>query len=236
MDNISILLPIYNRSRFKRLIISNLLKLDYDLSKLEVVISDDSNTDPLFKNNEELNNFKQIVSPIQVNYIKTTKHMKIGEKRNFLVKNAKYKICANMDSDDLYLSNYLKHSLKIMKEGNYQIVTSPQMLFIYPFENWLMTGIDCGVKRMGHEATMIFTKKHFKAMQGFTSTSSQGEGTGMIDGMRDDKIGRTEIGECMVCICHQDNTINKDRFKTSQNMNINLDDFDKQLILSCLNI
>jgi hypothetical protein len=99
-----------------------------------------------------------------------------------------------------------------------------------------MTGIDCGVKRMGHEATMIFTKKHFKAMQGFTSTSSQGEGTGMIDGMKDSRIGRTEIGECMVCICHQDNTINKDRFKTSQNMNINLDDFDKQLILSCLNI
>jgi len=232
--NISILLPIYERSRFLPLIISNLLRMDYELNKLELVISDDSLKDALFKNDQELIDFKAIVKPIQVNYLRTFIHMSIGDKRNFLVKNAKYKICANMDSDDLYLSDYLKHSIEVMNKNNYQLVTSPQMLFCFPKNNFKITGIECPTKRMGHEATMIFSKKHFRAMGGFSSKSSQGEGTKMVDGMKDNKIGKTEVSKCMVCICWSGNTINKDRFLTSQDMDINLDDYDKQLILRCL--
>ena len=37
-----------------------------------------------------------------------------------------------MDSDDLYSGEYLKYSLKIMKEGKFNIVGSNQMLFVYP--------------------------------------------------------------------------------------------------------
>ena len=231
LPNISILMPIYNRSKFKNLIISNLLRLDYDFNKLEIVIDDDSDTDPLFKNKDEILNFSKIIHPMKLNYHKNAKKRSIGDKRNNLCKIAKYKILANMDSDDLYLSDYLKHSLEVMKKQKCQLTTSPQMLFCFPEDNFLITGIECPTKRMGHEATMVFTKKHFKAMGGFASKSSQGEGTNMIDGMQDKLIGKTEVGKCMVCLCHKDNTICKDRFKESQKIDIELDPFDKQLIL-----
>lgn len=231
LPHISILMPIYNRSKFKPLIISNIYRLNYDLSKLELVIDDDSDKDPFFKNQKEQDEFKNIISPVKLSYYKYSKWRSIGDKRNNLCKLAKHKILANMDSDDLYLSDYLIHSLEVMKKQKCQLTTSPQMLFCYPEDNFLMTGIECATKRMGHEATMVFTKKHFKAMGGFTSKSSQGEGTNMIDGMQDKLIGKTEVAKCMVCLCHKGNTINKDRFKESQKINIELDDFDKKLIL-----
>jgi len=232
--NISILLPIYERSKFKPLIISNLLRLDYDLSKLELVISDDSLKDPLFKNDQELIDFKAIVKPIQVNYLRTFIHISIGDKRNFLVKNSKYKICANLDSDDLFLSDWLKHSIDIMYKGKHGLVGTPQMLFCFPKNDFKVTGIECPQKRQIHECGMVFTKKHHKAMGGFAKKCSQGEGCSLIDGMQDERIGKSEVSKCLICICWSGNTINKDRFLLSQEMDINLDDYDKQLILRCL--
>lgn len=137
-----------------------------------------------------------------------------------------------MDSDDFYLSDYLKHSLEVMIEGKYQIVSSPQMLFVYPFDDWLITGMDCREKRMGHEATMVFTKKHWKSMGGFNN-KGYGEGVKMIDGMKDSLIGKTEIKYIMMCVCHETNSVKKDRFKEMNKINIQLPQQEKDLILSC---
>ena len=41
MENVSICMPIYNRNNFKRMILSNLTKLDYDKNKLEFCLLDD---------------------------------------------------------------------------------------------------------------------------------------------------------------------------------------------------
>jgi len=235
LPNISLLMPIYNRSKFKRLIISNLLRLNYDLSKLEFVVDDDSDTDPLFKTKEEENEFKVIIAPIKLSYYRNTQKRQIGEKRNFLTKHARYDICANIDSDDLYLSDYLMHSLEIMRKNKYGLVGSPQMLFVFPNDNFLITGIECPTKRMNHEATFMYTKKYWKAMGGYTNKSSQGEGTSMIDGMSDKLVGKTNIQNIMICVCWEGNTINKDRFKDSTVVKAELDSFDKQMILETLN-
>lgn len=233
--NISICMPIYNRSYCTPLIISNIKKLDYDLSKLELVIDDDSNDDPLFSSKKIENEFQRIIHPVKLTYLKSNQKRTIGQKRNNLVKKANNKIIAFMDSDDLYLSDYLKHSINIMKKEKAGLVCSNQMLFLYPKEDWLCTGIQCETKRMGHEATMVFTKKHFRACGGFIN-NSQGEGTKMIDGMTDSKVAMTDITKCMVCICHTGNTINKDRFKKSQVVPITLPEHDKMLIKYVFNI
>jgi adenylyl- and sulfurtransferase ThiI len=116
-----------------------------------------------------------------------------------------------------------------MKKEKAGLVCSNQMLFLYPRDNWLCTGIQCRDKRMGHEATMVFTKKHWKAMGGFTN-NSQGEGTKMVDGMTDSKVAMSEIIKCMICICHSENTINKDRFKESDAVPVTLPEHEKRLI------
>ena len=233
--NISICMPIYNRSWCKPLIISNLTRLYYDLNKLEFVVDDDSDKDLLFKNALEEAEFRLLIQPIKLLYHKSKIKRSIGAKRNNLVKKSSNKIIAFMDSDDIYLSDYLKHSIDIMRKERAGLVCSNQMLFLYPKENWLCTGIQCVAKRMGHEATMVFTKKHFRACGGFVS-SSQGEGVKMIDGMKDSTVAMTDITKCMICICHSSNTINKDRFKESTVVDYNLPEHEKRLIKYVFNI
>jgi glycosyltransferase involved in cell wall biosynthesis len=199
------------------------------LEKLELIIDDDSDVNPLFKNIKEEAEFRIMIEPVKLFYLKNKQKRTIGQKRNNLVKKANNKIIAMMDSDDLYLSDYLKHSIEIMKKEKAGLVCSNQMLFLYPRDNWLCTGIQCRDKRMGHEATMVFTKKHWKAMGGFTN-NSQGEGTKMVDGMTDSKVAMSEIIKCMICICHSENTINKDRFKESDAVPVTLPEHEKRLI------
>ena len=113
------------------------------------------------------------------------------------------------------------------------------MLFIYPNDNWLCTGIECEQKRMIHEASMVYTKKHHRATGGFVGKGefgNQGEGVKMVDGMSDKTVAKSEISKVMICICHSNNTINKDRFKKSQVCDIKLPPKEKQLIKFTFNI
>lgn len=232
---ISIVTPIYERNKFKRLIISNLIKLDYPLDKIEYIIDDDGQDEKFINSPQELKEFKDAIYPIHFIYKHYNKKRTIGEKRNNLVKLSNNKLIANMDSDDLMISDWLKHSLSIMKEGKYGLVGTNQMLFLYPHNDWKTTAIQCTTKRMIHEAGMLFTKKHWKAMGGF-GKSSQGEGTSMIDNMNEKTIGLTIAQNVILCICHGSNTINKDRFQDYKDLGAGkyLSDYNKQLILDAI--
>jgi len=232
---ISIITPIFERNKFKRLIISNLLNIDYPLDKIEYIIDDDGKEERFINNLDELNEFKEAIAPIQFIYKHYVKKREIGEKRNNLVKLATNKLIAQMDSDDFMLSPWLKYGIGEMKKNKLQLVGTNQMIFLFPKQDWKMTAIQCGEKRMIHEAGMIFTKKHWKAMGGFKK-SSQGEGTNMIDGMNPKTIGLLNCNDVMICICHDNNTINKDRFFELKNLNMQnqLTNYDKELILSSL--
>jgi glycosyltransferase involved in cell wall biosynthesis len=231
---ISICTPTYNRNNFIDLMMSNLLRFDYDKKKLEWVIDDDGD-DKMIKTEKDMEVLKKVVYPIKIKYLYNTKRRSIGEKRNNMVKNATYKIVAMMDTDDMYLSSWLRYGIEVMKKGKHSCVCSNQMLFLFPDLDWLVTGIRCEHKRQGHESGMIFTKKHHRATGGFMK-NSQGEGTGMIDHMNDGSVGLLDIYKCLICICHNDNTINKDRFIESGKIDALITDQDKKLLKKCLNI
>lgn len=232
---ISINMPIYNRSRWLPLIKHNLLGFHYIKEKLEFVILDDSDTDPLFASDKEVEKFRKDIYPIELKYVKDNVKKSIGEKRNKLCKLSKHKIIACMDSDDLYLPSYLIYAVTELKKNNLSAVGSPEMLFIFPKEDWLITGIKCATNRQIHEASLVYTKKHFNAMGGFAK-NSQGEGAKMFDFMNDKKIKQLEVNKIMLCICHNDNTCNKDLFKKSQKFNGQIGDYEKQLISKILDI
>jgi len=232
---ISIITPIFERNKFKRLIISNLLNLDYPLEKLEYIIDDDGKEERFINNNDELNEFKDAIYPIQFIYKHYQKKREIGVKRNNLVKLATNKLIAQMDSDDYMMSSWLKYGIDTMQKDKLQLVGTNQMIFLFPNDDWKMTAIQCGEKRMIHEAGMIFTKKHWKAMGGFQK-SSQGEGTNMIDGMNPKTIGLLDCNKVIICICHQNNTIDKSRFFKQKDLGggSQLSSYDKDLILSSI--
>ena len=204
---ISICMPIYNRTEFKPLIVYNLINLNYPDKKLLQFCIDDDGTDKLFKDKLEETEFENSISPISLKYYYTTHKRTIGEKRNNLIKISSHKLIACMDSDDIYLPQYLTHSVNKMKELNVSCVGTNEMLFLFPEKDWLITAIRCEAKRQIHEASCLFTK--------------------------DKNVGLTQIQDCMICICHNNNTVNKDMFLDKQQVVIDLP-YDLQNIISII--
>lgn len=215
----SILTPVYDRKRFLPLMISNMQHIVYPKNKLEWVILDSFSKDgkvgeKLFKNEEEIKHYSRIIG-IPIRYLYRPEGLSIGKKRNMLVKQSQYKYCINMDSDDIYLPHYILYSIRTLMTKKKDCVGSPEMLFIYPKDGYKITGINCPAMRQAHEGTMCFTKKHFKRMGGF-ATTSQGEGASMVDGCSEKVFARTDVSKCMLCVCHDHNTVNKDRFNSDK--------------------
>lgn len=231
MEKISILIPTYNRTKFIQLCIMNILRQDYPKELLEVIILDDGET-PFIENEEYM---KEVLFPIKLNYIKQKQKMTIGEKRNKLIKLSKNKIVCFMDDDDIYLPTYISYSYQTLKNNKAGLVGSNQMMFIYPHNNFKSTGIDCGEKKFFiHEATMMMTKKWYNSSNKFEK-SSKGEGVNLIEA-NDKKVCITDIRQIMVCICHQNNTIDKTRFLENDNLKIELDPNIENLIKNILEI
>ena len=214
---VSILIPCYKRREFLPLMLLNIMEMDYPKNKLEINILQDGDED-LFISKDELEYFKEQCK-CKVNYVfEKGVRRSIGEKRNKLVKMASHKICANMDSDDIYYNTYLRYSVSAMKEHKVGITSSAQMLFLYPQYDYKLTGIRCGQKFQGHEACMVFTKKHWKQMSGFVSRGEQasmGEGVKMI-AHNEKQMVNLDIRFLMICCVHnidEGNTISKERFR-----------------------
>ena len=236
LPKVSILTPVYDRKRFLPLMITNMIHIQYPKNKLEWVILDSWSKDgkvaePLFKSEEEIRHYSRIIG-ISIKYEYRPEAMSIGKKRNHLVKKSQHKYLINMDSDDIYLSSYILYSIRSLLKEKKECCGSPEMLFIFPNDDYKITAIRCPSMRQAHEATMCFTKKHWKRMGGF-ATSSQGEGAKMVDGCNQSFFVKTDIDKCMLCICHEDNTINKDRFKDESMVlqDVKIDDIPQIKIL-----
>ena len=124
-----------------------------------------------------------------------------------------------------------------MKKEKSSLCGSNQMIFCYPHHNFKITAIKCGAKRQIHEATMVFTKKHWRAMGGFEK-NSQGEGAKMVDFHSENKISLTQIVDCLCCIAHKQNTVDKEQFKEASDItdDVVFNPNDVQLIKSILKI
>lgn len=233
LPNISIVTPCYNRTKWLNLMLFNLQQQDYPKNKLEWVIDDDS-TDKLFKSKEEIKRAEEIIG-FRIKYFHTTNRRSIGAKRNNLTKIATHKICANLDTDDIFLPQWLKHSMEVMQsDKRCSLVGTKGMIFCYPDEEFKLTGIECGEKRMIHESGMVYTKKHSRSMGGFKK-SSQGEGCSMID-FNENKCLCTDASKMIICICHNDNTINKDRFRDKNIGDVELGGILKKIVCDILQI
>lgn len=237
LPNISICTPCYNRTKWLNLMLFNLQQQDYPKDRLEWCILDSKDGDSderLFKSKEEIKRAEEIIGfPIKYEY-KNSK-MSIGAKRNYLTKIATHKICANLDTDDIFLPSWLKHSMEVMKsDKRCSLVGTKGMIFCYPDDNFKLTGIECGEKRMIHESGLVYTKKHSRSMGGFKK-SSQGEGCNMID-FNENKCLCTDASKIIICICHNDNTINKDRFRDKNIGDVELGGILKKIVCDILEI
>ena len=117
LPDITILVPVWKRPEFLPLLIMNLKSQNYPHEHLRLIIDDDTeNSDERFITN--LQEVKQLLHPIKVEYITGKPRRSIGKKRNDLVKACKTKIFMFFDSDEMLslemissrISNFLEVS------------------------------------------------------------------------------------------------------------------------------
>jgi len=236
LPRIGILIPIWNRSKFKPLIALNLKSQIYPHDKLSVYIDDDSDTDKLFKSKEEEDDFRRHISPMKLFYSSDKPKRSIGKKRNDLVKMSKEKIVCMMDSDDVYLKTYITHSYEILKNGGYGCVGATAMIFTMTDKDFKLHAINCGTnKKLIHEASMMMTKKWFNSSCKFAN-SSQGEGQNLFFGL-EKKCGITDISQTMCCVQHSGNSVDKLQFaKEDNSLDFDITEDYKTILRKILNI
>ena len=220
-DNISILIPTYNRRNFYPLIVRNLKCQDYDHKKLEVIIDDDS---PIKLNKEELHQLQIAIYPIKLIYLKYPHKRSIGEKRNNLVKNSKNKIVCFMDTDDFYQSTYISHSYETLKKNKVGCVGSNKLFMLYaPYTGDNVYFLTCGDKKeLIHECTIMFTKKWFNSSPKFNKGSC-GEGKKLFE-KNIKSVALTDPTMLMFQLCHENNTIDKSQFKDNKITNVEINE------------
>jgi glycosyltransferase involved in cell wall biosynthesis len=212
---LSVLTPLYNRNKWLPLMLSNIIHFDYPKEKIEWFILDSKDGDEdvrLIPNEFTKENIEKMIHPIKLRYEYIPRKMTIAEKRTYLSKNMSHPWFANMDSDDIYMDCFLKYGVNLCKKNKVGLCGSPQMIFVYPHLDYRVTAIQCGAARQMHEATMIGTKKYLKSMNYYTRNDEKGEGASLVDG-NDMNVVKSECSLCMICVCHNTNTCNKDAFE-----------------------
>jgi glycosyltransferase involved in cell wall biosynthesis len=231
-EPISILVPTYNRNRFLSLFVRNLKVQDYPHNLITVIIDDDG-TEPFIPDNI-LKEVTEDISPMKLIYKKSNHKRTIGKKRNDLVKSATTKIVAFMDDDDIYMPSYLSYSYETLKDKKVGCVGSAQMIFTMSQNDYTVYAIDCGNhKNLIHEATLMMTKKWFRASCGFEN-SSIGEGKTIFVGM-ENNVALTDVIKCMICLQHSGNTVDKLQFaKDECKIDITIKDSLKTILTDIL--
>ena len=207
LPEITILVPTWNRSKFLSLFLMNIKSQNYPHNKLKLIIDDDGDT-PFI---DDIDAVRRILHPTPVRYIKDKPKRTIGKKRNDMIKACDTKIFCFMDDDDIYLPTYISHSYTTMMNNKVGCVGSDKMLFCMSNMDYGVYAINCGnTVKLIHEATIMATKKWFKASCKF-GDNSMGEGKNLFVG-HEKNVAITDITKVMVCLAHDGNTVSKTHF------------------------
>ena len=111
-----------------------------------------------------------------------------------------------MDDDDIYLPDYIQHSIDQLINFNKDCVGSLDMLFVNYKDNFNISILNC-VRDYSllHEATLCMKKSHWEKYK--YKSSSKGEGKSIYG--KDNKCYNTSIEKCMMCVVWDGNTFSK---------------------------
>ncbi len=123
MNEISVIIPVYNREKFITRAIDSVLKQAHPAG--EIITVDDGSTDNTGKILQKYNGGIKII---------TINHSGVSKARNTGIKNAKYGYIAFLDSDDEW------HETKLELQFDYML-KNPGILISHTNEKWIRNGI-----------------------------------------------------------------------------------------------
>ena len=214
MATCSIIIPTYNRKKFEKLIEYNIKCQNYPYI-LEVIIADDGDE------SQKL----ELDVPYPIQYVRCNR-MSIGSKRNLLCSKARGTFIAHFDTDDIYFPTYIEYSIDRMLKTNKNVIGTSDMIFLYKdgqtgnMRNVLLS--------MANEATLVY-RKSFWERGGFSGQQSN-EGIHFLEG-RHWEIAHADINKVMICLCHDENTVDKNVWRKQPSVVLPPFDGHKPLLL-----
>ena len=197
----SIIIPTFNRKKFEKLIQFNICNQTYQ-NIIEVVIGDDGDE------SEHLN----LTIPYKIKYIKCNR-MSIGNKRNLLVEHCSGEYIAHFDTDDIYFPTFIEHSIETMIQKKKNAIGTSDMYFM--FKDGHTGGMRNPLLSMANEATLVYKKSFWEG--GKFSTNNTSEGIQFLKG-RHWEVAHSEIDKVMLCLCHTENTVDKEIWRQQNNV------------------
>ena len=232
LPEITILTPVYQRTEFLNIYLSNICAQDYPKDKIHVLIHECRSDRPFIQN---IDLIAKNIHPINLRHcVDNSGRKTIGAKRNWLVKNCETDYFMFFDSDDIYLPTALRHSVEGLINSGRKFAGSTQMIFCYPNHDFETRMINCGTeKNMIHEASVCSTTSFFKKYKLRFKHTSKGEFEGLLDNVQNEDVLLTNICYIMMCLCHNGNSVDKTMFlKDEHKIQVEFDETLKNGIIA----
>lgn len=143
---VSVCTPTFNRRPFIPIMLDCFRNQTYPKSRMEWIIVDDG-TD----------NIKDLIDAAnipQIKYCKPPKRMNLGEKRNYMHKQAKGSIIVYMDDDDYYPPERVSHAVEKLTENREAMCAGSSEMYIY-FKH-IQKMVQCGPYGPNHATAGTF--------------------------------------------------------------------------------
>jgi len=115
MNNISIIIPTYNRSKILLKTLKALENQNYPKSNYEVIIADDGSSDDT---NLQIEKF-QSKTDLKIKYFKLN-HVSSCHARNTAISNTKYELILTIDDDIITTANFIEEHVRFHKDCNFK--------------------------------------------------------------------------------------------------------------------
>lgn len=206
---VSILTPTYNRKRFIPACIACIQAQEYPKERIEWVILDDG-TEPIW----------EIVAPYEktmnIRYIRSEEKMTIGAKRNRLHKEARGEILVNMDDDDYYYPERVKHAVMTIIGRKANLVGSSCNTLYFTDDKSVWEVGPYGLNH-GTFGTMAYTKKY--AMEHPCDETVAFAEEIQFTNTYKEPLVQLDYRKVMIVMCHKENTFSKNKLRTDGNPN-----------------
>ena len=210
---VSIVTPTYNRRRFIPSLIKMVQQQTYPRELMEWIVYDDGQEpvgDLLDAARDSLPN---------LHYIFSDEKMTIGEKRNRLNKEAKGEILVAMDDDDYYHPERVSHAVtKLQQDPKIQLAGS-SVLFMYYTDVKVILKLGPYGPNHATNGTMAmkasYAKTHF-----YDETVTHAEEVSFLERYKHPMV-QLDPYKVMLVISHTENTFDKKRFLTKEQLETN---------------
>jgi len=196
---VSVICPTFNRRKFLPYLIHQFNSQTWPQETMELIILDDS----------DVSNADIIPSQDNIKYVYSNERILLGKKRNLLNRLTKGKYIVCFDDDDFYSMERVEHAVTTLLNTTALIAGCTIMNVYYPkYDKFLTFGPYNN--NHGTNATFAYAREYI-CEHYYQNEKTMGEEAFFTNNFSVPLI-QLEPRKTMICLAHNDNTVEKDKF------------------------